>query len=281
MPMRGTTDVGLTYPMLQRDIRKRAARSMISQGPGGPLVFLWALGAAVFLVPIDLPVLIVPLTATAAAIAWRMFEEYARDREVQGRLARQVVDAHCPRPTLSNPSLQSRLAEGRGLFIEITLKVIEGDAGATDSSRDRLMRQAGEMLAMLHESARQAQELDRVLAIVGGVGVGTPRTESAPSASSLLGANAAALRGQAERVSRLTTLVLEQMQTLLLQLTQLGTRAADLVWEAELAREARAALDEVQAELIARQAVAEQLIAERTGTNEIAWTQPRQPREEF
>ena len=70
--IRGTPDVGLTYPILQREMKKRAVRSMFVEGRGGPLVFLWAIGAAAFVALLGQPVLILPLTAGAVVIGWLM-----------------------------------------------------------------------------------------------------------------------------------------------------------------------------------------------------------------
>jgi hypothetical protein len=183
---------------------------------------------------------------------------------VRERIARTVIAARCPPPRIGEPTLQSRLQTGHALFIEISLEVLEGEDDGRDAGRDRLMRQASEMLAMLYESARQAYELKRVLIVVGESTADIePRRLAAPDDhAGLLGTNTTALRQQAERASDLTADVVGQMQTLLLQLTQLGTRAIDLVRAAEFTREARDALDLMQAEVAMRHAVAEELIAE-------------------
>src|SRR5688500_8217510 len=99
---------------------------MLMEGPGGPLVFLWALGTSVFLIPLGLPLLIVPLSVAAVAIGLRMFAEYARDQTVRARLARSVIQSRCPPPRVSDPAVNLRLDKGQHLFIEITLKVMEG-----------------------------------------------------------------------------------------------------------------------------------------------------------
>jgi len=268
----GTTDLGLTYPILQREIQKRAVRSMLSEGPGGPLVFLWALGTAAFLVPLGLPLLIVPLSVAAVVIGWRMLAEYPRDQTVRARLVRAVIQEQCPIPSVKDPAVHWRLNQGQHLFIEITLKVMEGSRADGDPSRERLIAQAGEMLAMQYESARQAQEFARVLDIVQE-GTGGPGW-SLRSLPGLLGANTFALREEAERASALTDEVVEQMQTLLLQLTQLGVRAIDLVRAAEFAREAYEAIERMQAEVSTRQAVADQVIAELAGPAEPTWIGP-------
>jgi hypothetical protein len=247
---------------------------MLTEGPGGPLVFLWALGTSVFLVPLGLPLLIVPLSVAAVAIGWRMFAEYARDQTVCARLARSVIQTRCPRPSVSDPAVHLRLDKGQHLFIEITLKVMERSSADRDPIQERLIAQAGEMLGMLYESARQAQEFDRVLEIVGAAqappvtGAERCHIHQLPG---LLGTNAAALRQEAEDASALTAEVVEQMQTLLLQLTQLGVQAIELVRAAEFAREARESIDRFQAEVSTRQAVADQVIADLAGPGETAW----------
>jgi len=247
---------------------------MLSEGPGGPLVFLWALGTAAFLVPLGLPLLILPLSVTAVAIGWGMLVEYARDHAVRARLVRSVIQERCRPPDVPDPALHWRLNKGQHLFIEITLKVMEGSGADRDPSRDRLIAQAGEMLAMLYESARQAKEFDRVLEIVGesqAVLVTGAQRSLVRQLPGLLGTNAAALRQEAEHASDLTVEVVEQLQTLLLQLTQLGVQAIDLVRGAEFSREAREALERMQAEVSTRQAVADQVIADLAGPDETTW----------
>jgi hypothetical protein len=269
----GTTDVGLTFPILQREVQKRAVRSMLSEGPCGPLVFLWALGTAAFVL-LGLPLLILPLSAAAVAIGWRMLTEYARDQRVRARLVRSVIRARCPPPNIPDPALQWRLDKGQHLFIEITIKVMEGPRTNRDLSRERLVAQAAEMLATLYESARQVQEFDRVLEIVGEAPaepVKSAERSIARELPGLLGTNAAALRREAEHASDLTGEAVEQLQTLLLQLTQLGVQAIDLVRTAEFGREAREALERMQAEVSTRQAVADRVIADLAEPAETTW----------
>jgi hypothetical protein len=270
----GTTDIGLTYPILQREVRRRAVRSILTEGPGGPLVFLWALGTSLFLVPLGLPLLIVPLSIAAVAIGWRMFAEYARDQTVRARLARSVIQSWCPPPRGSDPAVNSRLDNGQHLFIEITLKIMDGSSADRDPSRERLIAQAAEMLCLLYESARQAQEFDRVLQIVGEAQA-SPITGDEGShlrhLPGLLSTNVAALRQEVERASDLTAELVEHMQTLLLQLTQLGVPAMDLVRGAESAREARESIEWMQVEVSTRQAVADEVIADLGGPSETAW----------
>src|SRR2546428_12116223 len=89
------------YPLLQREVKRRAVRLMLSEGPGGPLAFLWALSAAIFLAALRLPLLIVPLSAAALACGWLMLRDFARDRAIVGRLVPAIVRDLWPAPDVS------------------------------------------------------------------------------------------------------------------------------------------------------------------------------------
>jgi hypothetical protein len=273
----GRTDIGLTYPILFREVEKRAIRCFLTDGPGGPLVFSWAVGAAVFLGVLAFPVLILPLSVSAAVIGWRMLTEYTRDPAVRARLVRSVIQERCPPPNVTDAAFHSCLRNGQNLFIEVTLKVMGGRTADRDATREDLVAQACEMLGTLYESGRQAQEFQRVLEIVG-------QTQVAPDvgaelafvhhSSGLLRANAATLREGVARASNLATEIVDQLQTLLLQVTQLGVQAIDLVRGAAFAREARQAIEQIQMEVSTRQAVAQQVIADLAGPSETTRLQP-------
>jgi hypothetical protein len=95
--------------------------------------------------------------------------------------------------------------------------------------------------------------------------------QARPGPATLLAANTAALAREAEQAAACIAASIEQMQTLLLQITQLGVEAADLVRTAEFTRQARESLEHLQAEVSARHAVADQVIADLASPLHITW----------
>ncbi len=256
------SDHSVTYPSLQRELKRRAGGSMITGGPGGLLVFMWTVGAAVVLVVLSLPLLMLPLTAAAIGIGVLMFRDYVQDPAVIARLVPAVVRDLCPAPIVSDLTIEAQLEQARQLFAEIALKVIETTRGDRDPGRSFLIGQAGDMLALQHDLAGQVSEFDRVLGIVG-------QTSAEPA--TLLATNTAALRREAEQSAAFIAEIVEQMQTLLLQITQLGVRAVDQVRAAEFTRHARESLDQTQAEVSTRQAVADRVIADLANPTQMTW----------
>lgn len=265
----------LAYAILQREMKRQAVRSMLTEGPGGPLAFLWALGVGALLIPVALPLLILPLTAAALGIGWLMLLDYRRDLAVVARLIPAVVRHLCPPPQVADSALRWRLKRGQQLFIEIALKVVQ--ASERDAHREHLFNQTAELIVVLHESARQAEEFVRVLQLVADGPTGLmsgPIGSRAPELSRLLTENATALGREADRASSLTEQVVGQLQTLLLQLTQLGVRTAEVVHTAEFVREGHEALAYIQAEVSTRQEVAERMIADLARAAEMTWISP-------
>ena len=206
--------VARAYPLLQRELKRRAVRLMLSEGPGGPLAFLWALSAAIFLAALRLPLLIVPLSAAALACGWLMLRDFARDRAVVQRLVPPIVRDLWPAPNIPDAAVEERLAEGQQLFAEIAIRALAG--GYSEASAELIVSQAADLVAMQHELARQARELGRVLELAGHSGHG------ASQLGGLLAANASLVRAEAEKAAALTAEIVDQLQALLLQLSRAG-----------------------------------------------------------
>ena len=241
------------YASLQHALKRRAIGYLLTGGPGGLLVSMWALGAAGFVVLLDMPWLILPLTVAAIAIGVLMLRTCIHDLAVIARFVPAVVRDLYPAPAVSDRAIRGQLEHGQRLFAEIALKVIEITRGERDPGRAFLIGQAGEMVILQHDVARQAAEFARILDIVG-------QTRAGPA--TLLAANTAALGREAEQAAARIAESIQQMQTLLLQITQLGVQAADLVRTAESTRQARESLEHMQAEVSTRHAVADRVIAD-------------------
>src|SRR5438270_3459137 len=107
------SNTALSYAALQRVLKRRSFASMIIEGPGGSLIFVWALAAATFIVLLGTPLLIVPLTVAAAVIGVRTFREYVQDPVVLARVLPGVVRDLYAAPGVSDRSLMALLEHGQ------------------------------------------------------------------------------------------------------------------------------------------------------------------------
>jgi hypothetical protein len=243
----------LSYGSLQRELNRQAFGSMIMDGPGGSLIFAWAIGVATFIVLLGMPLLIVPLTGAAAVISVRTFRAYMQDPVVMARILPGVVRELCSAPGVSDRTIEAVLEHGHRLFAEIVVKVIWTTRGESNPSRALLVGQALEMVLLQRDLASQAAELARVLQFVGQTGAGP---------ASLIVTNTVAMRRQADQAAAVMDEIIEQLEILLLQITQLGVGKLDLVQAGEFARQARESLEQMQVEVSTRQAVADRLFAD-------------------
>jgi len=247
------SNTALSYAALQRVLKRRSFASMIIEGPGGSLIFVWALAAATFIVLLGTPLLIVPLTVAAAVIGVRTFREYVQDPVVLARVLPGVVRDLYAAPGVSDRSLMALLEHGQQLFVEIVLKIGRSTRGETHPGRALLIRQALEMVLFQRDLARQATESARVLELV---------TQTPAGSGSLIATNTAAMRRQAEHSVAIMDEIVEQLEVFLLQITQLGGSNLDAVHAGEFARQARESLEQMQVEVTTRQAMADRLFAD-------------------
>lgn len=248
-----------SYLVLEREVNRRITRHTFYEGQGAPLLFLWAVGLAVFLVPLDAPLLVIPWSGLAVGIGWLMVRDAQRNQALRARLTGALLEQRFPASVFADPMLRARVGRGQALFVEISIKVAEAAGHADRPSRNHVLAHACEMVAMQYQTARQTHEFARVLEIAGEGGQGRGKS---PTTVSLLDANAAAISREIERVADLSDEIGRQLQTLLLQLAQLDVRAIDMVRAAEFARQARESLEQMQAEVSIQREVAERVIAD-------------------
>lgn len=254
----------LTYEILQHEVKVQVIPYTLLRGQGGPLLLLWSVGIAVFLLS-NLWVYALPLTGAMLAFGFGAMRGYLKDRQVQEILFRSIIEKRYPRQKLTDAGLQSSVQRGIDIFVEIALKIteIEKVPGKNLSLR-RVLTDADGMLSLQYESAKQAEEFDRGLRLIGsGYGVGTdlkPTRPEATEAGRLREQNITVIRKEAGQARSLARDIVQQLETLMLQIFQLEQRASDIVRTEEFARETEETLGKIQAEVNARREAAQSVI---------------------
>lgn len=185
----------LTYNTLQSQASRQLFRYALIQGQVGPLVFLWALGIAVFvLLPSLRPlmadglrpiwVLMLIWTVVVLVISYGMAHSYLGDRRVCEQLLHSALERQCLKRESWDPSLWTSVNINRGtdILIEAALDIDELEQGpGPDSDLRRAFDDACAILWLQHSLTKNAEELERNLRGGGSVyptASGLPGTDS-------------------------------------------------------------------------------------------------------
>ena len=175
----------LTYNTLQSQANRQLFRYALTQGQVGPLVFLWALGIAVFvLLPSLAPlgadgfqpiwVFMLPWTMVVLAIGYGMVRSYLGDRQACEQLLHSALERQCLRREFWDLSLWTgvRIHRGTDILVEAALDIDELEQGpGPDLDLRRAFGDACSMLWLQYSLTKNAEELERNL---GAVGSGYP-----------------------------------------------------------------------------------------------------------
>jgi len=261
---------GLTYEVLQREARKQLLRYALLRGQGGPLLFLWVAGSGFFLITWNAPAFAALWTAASALFALPIARDCLRSPRVAAVLNQSFLEKRYPATQLGNRRHQAAITKAIQLFGEVLQKLaeIKGSRGL-DEDLLQTVSDMDQLLALQYESAKQVEELERVLALItsnaelpGGPATAGAASPGHPEAQgvTLRERNVAAVRHEVAAAEALVDVIAQRLETVLLQVFQMEKQAIDLVTAAE-AREASAnALERLQQTVDARRSAADQLL---------------------
>ena len=254
----------IAYSLLGREVWREAVGSTIVRGQGGPILFLWSVGLALLLLVLDTALLALLLTGATLALLSLAARSHLKDRRFQVEALRAGLERRFGIGALADPAVKGLVQGGRRVFLEMVAKAaaIEEAQGA-DGELRRVLSHAYGMLALQYESGRQAQELARARQLLadGPEGrVGPRRRPPQREAARLRRRNLESVEQEAQRARALVETVLQQLETLMLQIFQLERRTTDVVQMAEFARETGETLERLQQEVNLRRRTAGSVI---------------------
>jgi len=254
----------IAYSLLGREVWRQAVGSTIVRGQGGPILFLWSVGLALLLLVLEASLLAFLWTGATLALLALASRSHLRDRRFQVEALRSGLERRFALRTLADPAIKDLVQGGRKVFLEMVAKAaaIE-EAQGTDGELRRVLGHAYGMLALQYESGRQAEELARARQLLEGTPegrVGPRRRPPQREAARLRRRNLESVEQEAQRARALVETVLQQLETLMLQIFQLERRTTDVVQMAEFAQETGETLERLQQEVNLRRSTAGSVI---------------------
>jgi hypothetical protein len=254
-------DEPLRYDEVRRALGGAALRHAFRRGNGGPLIFFWVLGAGLLLTVLSAPILAVAYSAACAALLIPIIREGLTDPGTRQELIRDLVGRRFPIEVINDETLRNRTAKSVEALTEMALRVEDLERrGRPADTLSSVFADAAGLVALQHESATQAEELERVLAFVGGA-----RNASAGGASReredrrLRDENVRAVMEEAQAAREMVDTIGERLDTMLLQSFRIERETIDLVRATEAARESHETVKRLQDVVDARRSAAQRL----------------------
>jgi hypothetical protein len=268
----------LTYPALQREVTTRLLRHTFLSGQGAPLIFLWVLGAGLFLgstYMIELsPLYALLWTGLILLFGGLTVRDQLKNRTLQHRLLREIAQQRVPARDLVDAPLRAAVERGAAVFAEIAVKAWDVlKARGEDPALSQVIADADGLVWLQFESVRQVEEFQRLLAFTASPAAShvasAPQPQPPGAASTqLVPRDAARLRREAiEAIDKeagdaraLVGQIGQQLETLLLQVHQMERRASDLVGTAHLTHQTGETLERLHAIVAARRKAADEVV---------------------
>jgi hypothetical protein len=243
----------LTYESVQSEGGKRLVRYTFARGQGGPLALLWTLGTCLFVFLGNSPPYAAFWTLAIAVFASLIVRDTLRNPRARAIVSRELLEARFPVRGFAETRHRDAVQKAIDAFVEVLVKLhdIERVRGLHHDVADAVT-EIDRLLALQCESARQVEELERILRFVGS------RRQS--SSADLHEENVAAVQREVAEAGALIELIGQRVETLLLQVYRAETSSVDAVTRAEGRRRSGEALDRLQHIVDARRAAASQLI---------------------
>lgn len=269
-------DAVVTFRLFERILKKKVVEYLFRGKEGPILVFLWVLVAGTLAVFFNLPGLALLWTGVCLGFAGFLGYSYFKNPESMKRIIRSVSKEYFSAEDILRSDLKASTERGIELFSEIAVKL--RDIMVKNKGNDDLTRvfsDSAAMLKLLLESARQVEELERILRIIGDggsfarAGPKTSRRDDAGAndrTSELLRENVETVKNEIREAEATVLEIGKRLETLMLQVFQVEKRASDRIRVSEFARESSETLDRLQAVVEARRETAQEFIR-KTGAN--------------
>lgn len=257
------------YPDLQGRLRSEGLRRVFTHGRGGQLTFLLVLGVGILAVPLAAPLLALGYAAACIALMVPTVRQGLVDAAAQREILTAAIGARFSAADIAAPTRRAAVEASVGVLAEIALRINEVERGGRVADRARAaFADAAGLVDLQLESARQAESLERVLAIVARNDqlAGASPTHSRASATvdadqALRQQNIDAVQAEAVAADALITTIGHRLETILLQMSQIDRETIDLVRADEAVRESGEAVQRLQDVVESRRRAASRLIS--------------------
>lgn len=256
----------LTHKLLKHEIKKKLLQHIFTKGYGGPLVFLWAVSAGVLLILMSMPFYALLITGVCLAAGSLIFWESLKNPKTRKLMIQKFVGCRfsLDADEFRHSQFLQELERGTSYFTEIVLKIM--DIARRHSAGEELpsvLTDTDNMLSLQFESARQIKEFNRILSLVesGRKEISRSRYKAASNEDEKLREeNIEAIRRMIEEAGASVFEITQKLETLLLQVAQMETKASDRVRAAKFAEETTETLKSLQAVVNARRETADEFI---------------------
>jgi len=256
------------YPDLQGRLRSEGLRRAFTRGRAGQLTFLLVLGAGILAVPLAAPLLAIGYAAACIALMVPTVRQGMTDPVAQRDILAAAISERFSATDIATPARRAAIEASVGVLAEIALRIHEVERGGRVADRARTaFADAAGLVDLQLESARQAESLERVLAIVARndqlAGASSDRGGggSASAERDLRQQNIDAVRAEAVAADELIATVGQRLETILLQMSQIDRETIDLVRTDEAVRESGEAVQRLQDVVESRRRAASRLIS--------------------
>ena len=279
----------LTYDTIRRQLPMANLRRAITRGNGGKLAFLWVLGAGALLTLAANPLLAAVYTVACAVLAIPVTRDELQDPNARRLLTEQLIAEHLPNAGIGDADLQGELARTRRTLAEMADRIAVSESrGKEDPDLGKVFSDASELASLQLESARQAEDLERIIDfVVGNVAArgassgweardpasadAARRARREQGTSQVLGRdprddadrlrhdNMRAVVEEAQAAREMVTTIGGRIETMLLQAFRLERDAADRVRTSSAAAESHETVVRLQDVIEARRRAAERL----------------------
>ncbi len=222
---------------------QEAGRYAFQKGYGGPLLFIWIMGTGIIAVYFEQTFLALLWTAAVFAIFFFLTWDYLKNPKIEKEIIREAVEGYFDgsESGIENIPVKQELKKAQQVYAELVSKIREMVIKAKGSAElGRIVGSANTMIALQLESAKQVDEFERFLSIVGR------RIPSRNKQSELLAENVRLIQAELEKSKDLVFELTDKLQTLLLQMPQLAKNAGDRVETADIENDLQRDLTRIQ-----------------------------------
>jgi len=254
----------LTSQAIQRALRQRLLRHVFLRGTGAPLLFLWVMSAGGLWAVLGQAGWALLVTGVCLLSGGLIVREYWRSAPLRAQLIRALFAERFPLDDLgTDTALRASLARGLTYGTEIVVKILAlAPQHAQDPELLHVLTDTDGLVALQRETARHLSELQRVLTLIEGrQDVSPTRPGPTRATACLQQENLRALHETLQQARAAIDEITQQLETLLLQVTQMDRRAGDMVRTAQVAQAATETLGHLQRSVNARRQAAEELLA--------------------
>jgi hypothetical protein len=257
------------YPDLLERLRSEGLRRAFTHGRAGQLTFLLVLGVGILAIPLAAPLLAAGYAAACLALMVPTVRQGMADTGVQREVLGAAIGERFGASAIATPARRAAIEASVGILVEIALRIHEVEQGGRVADRARTaFADAAGLVDLQLESARQAESLERVLALVGRndqlAGASSDRNGAGGAADAdqrLRQQNIDAVRAEAVAADELIATIGHRLETILLQMSQIDRETIDLVRADEAVRESGEAVQRLQDVVESRRRAASRLIS--------------------